>query len=406
MVVEREIPAIWTVLRRAGNGMKLAKFLFSVNLAAAIPVAVQASASAHDEAVNRDGWLKDSIASLDKSGQPDSGKQTQISKAINQAKTKASTQDLGAKIVMRPFVPNRKLPHRWELEGTLKAQEPKMAPDPVNRLNGVVSGYFQPSETRSTISALNTNAISPTAASGLKRNKTHFERVAEMTRNLIKVIPTGSQAMASAAVNPHANNTGNSGIDALKNLSLATRNQTQVAPESGFPMLQSAEKVLFANDNKAGEQDSPTSIAAIREQQAIAELSVGENEQSPEREFGTMNSAGPPPFPLNLLPEETLKNFVRGLGPTHTSTPRVYFGSWHRSATMSTLPPGGFKNYSLSTSQRRRSFAVPRSSAASNSVAPKAKNRSTPLSKQFLVSRTAEPRTATYPAYRLSTGLY
>src|SRR5271170_5912398 len=206
--------------------MKLAKLLFSVNLAAAIPVAIQASASAHDESVNRDGWLKDSIASLDKSTPLASGKHAQISQVITGAKTKAPKQDLSGNIVMRPFLPNRKLPHRWELEAALKAQEPKMAPDPVNRLSGGVSGYFQPSETNPTISAFNTNAISPTAASGLRRNKTRFERVAEMTRNLIRVMPAGSQAMARNAVNPLSSNTLNSGIDAQKNPSIATRNQT------------------------------------------------------------------------------------------------------------------------------------------------------------------------------------
>jgi hypothetical protein len=55
------------------------------------------------------------------------------------------------------------------------------------------------------------------------------------------------------------------------------------------------------------------------------------------------NSAGPPPFPLNLLPQDSLKQVIGGsMRRSRIETQPSYFGSWHNN---SNLPSGGFHSY-------------------------------------------------------------
>jgi hypothetical protein len=62
------------------------------------------------------------------------------------------------------------------------------------------------------------------------------------------------------------------------------------------------------------------------------------NPQVSSAGFGT---AGPPPFPLNLLPEASLKQLVRSLAgnkSTHSSNaPQAGFGSWHSPSPLSSV---------------------------------------------------------------------
>src|SRR5262249_1963539 len=54
---------------------------------------------------------------------------------------------------------------------------------------------------------------------------------------------------------------------------------------------------------------------------------------------------GPPPFPLNLLPEDQLKEFIRGRRNNQVAAPPSYFGSWHKQSTIANLPPSGFHSF-------------------------------------------------------------
>ncbi len=51
-------------------------------------------------------------------------------------------------------------------------------------------------------------------------------------------------------------------------------------------------------------------------------------------------AAGPTPFPLNLLPEASLKQLVKTIAGRRTSsanTQQVAFGSWHSASTLSSM---------------------------------------------------------------------
>src|SRR5262249_43812263 len=54
---------------------------------------------------------------------------------------------------------------------------------------------------------------------------------------------------------------------------------------------------------------------------------------------------GPPPFPLNLLPEDQLKEFIRGRRNNQVEAPPSYFGSCHNQSTIANLPPSGFHSF-------------------------------------------------------------
>ncbi len=76
-------------------------------------------------------------------------------------------------------------------------------------------------------------------------------------------------------------------------------------------------------------------------------------------------SAGPPPFPLNLLPAPALKQLIRsvalGVAPHNTNSPKSYFGSWHNGTNLSpspysyisNLPPTGFHSFIQPSYSRR-----------------------------------------------------
>jgi hypothetical protein len=380
--------------------MKLSKLLVSVNFAATIPIVVQTAASAQDPIkVNTSEWLKDSISSLGDSGS--SNKSTAVSRAVARLKSKDRDAALSEaqKPILRPFVPNRKLPRRADLEMALKAQEPMMAAEPSSVLSGKVSGFFQNNDESfsSYTDESSQFKASQKTAIGLRQTKTRPERIAEMTRNLMKTIPAISQESAPAVANQP--------INAMRDLSLITRDGSSVPTQRGFLMMQQAEHSLL-NENGPAEQDGNMMSASA--------LQISPQEENMEGPT-TMGSAGPPPFPLNLLPEASLKRFIRGsLGTNHSnpSTPRVYFGSWHRSATMNSLPAGGFHTYSTYASRRVSTPAVRRSGSSTVAVVPGKRNHLN--SRRYLVSKppsrvykpSVEPRVATYPPYAASASVY
>jgi hypothetical protein len=55
-------------------------------------------------------------------------------------------------------------------------------------------------------------------------------------------------------------------------------------------------------------------------------------------------TAGPPPFPLNMLPEAALKDFV-GRKRASVSAPPAYFGSWRQQGASRNLPYAGFSSH-------------------------------------------------------------
>jgi hypothetical protein len=385
--------------------MKLSKLLVTVNVAATIPIVAQAAAGASETKVDTGEWLKDSISSLDKPRVgSSSGKAASIAKAVVRAKKEPVALSDGHAAILRPFVPNRRLPRRSDLELALKAQEPKMAPDPVPTLNGSVSGFYQQNSENTYPSygeSIPAPRISQNSAVGLRQTKTRPERMADMTRNLIRSMPVMNQANSA--------NIGSRPINTMKDLTLTTREGSSVSPQQGFPMMQRAEHRLLDSGNGGAEEGG---MLSVNDPQMNPNLGSIGGAGAPMEAVGTTGSAGPPPFPLNLLPEASLKTFIRGsMGGGMSRAPRVSFGSWHGTTMAHSLPPGGFHNYA---SGGFRGFAAPGHRYGSRSLAMAPIRHNAPSSKRYVISRqttaaykpVAEPKVATYAPYAASTRFY
>jgi hypothetical protein len=360
--------------------MKLSRILVSVNLAATIPVAVQATANANE--VMGDGALKGTTASLDKSAQ--SGRVDKKSAAINKAVASAKTDDcFKSNVRVRPFNPNAKLPSEKDME--LKALTPKMAPEPQTSLNGMVSSFYAPTPTQK---------VSPAAAIGLGQTKSKRERVSEMTRSVMKYITESHDPPAQKPMQVMTNSQKRPFSSQVGNESAAVPN------ERAFPMMRQAERVLL-RDNTPG-----------IEQFGSSDMAIG---GAPQQAPATVNSAGPPPFPLNLLPEESLKQLVKGssINRAHLG-PRVYFGCWHNNGGAVALPHAGFQNYSNARVGRRILAKVERPTYATRADGLARRKRMMAISRDFLATKPAASRkvivpvtnVAVYPPYNVQNRVY
>lgn len=91
--------------------MKLSAILVSVNIVATVPVAAQAA----EEAVSdKAEWLKQNLAAIDKTGKAASSK-------ISLSDPGVSARAKGTKL--RPFMANRKLPSKRDVDMQLSAQQ-------------------------------------------------------------------------------------------------------------------------------------------------------------------------------------------------------------------------------------------------------------------------------------------
>ena len=141
------------------------------------------------------------------------------------------------------------------------------------------------------------------------------------------------------------------------------------------------------------------------------------------------STAGPAPFPLNLVPEAQLKNFIRGgrgsapamggmgtmggmghgnmggmgHGGMHTSAPKAFFGSWHGNRN---LPKAGFGSnlYAAHYVQQHNVVQIRpknRYSKGPKAVAPRAvaKNAPASFSQRNSVQASLPPQVASYGPY-------
>jgi len=359
--------------------MKLSKILVSVNLAATIPVAVQATAGANE--VSGDVGLKGTAASLDNAGQL--AKVDKKSAAISRAVASAKTDDcFKSNLRVRPFNPNAALPSEHELE--LKALTPKMAPEQQTSLNGMVSSFYS--------APTNNQKVSPAAAMGLKPSKTKHERVAEMTRSVLKFITQSNEPPAPRPMQIMTNSQQRPFSSAVGNESAA------VPSERAFPMMKQAERVLLRDNSPMMEQFGNTDQMAIG----------GAPQQAP----ATVNSAGPAPFPLNLLPEASLKQLVKGSSINRQNLgPRVYFGCWHGAGAGTALPRAGFQTYATGKANRRILAKVQRPSYATRADGLARRKKMMAISRDFLATSTKKTVTpvanvAVYPPYSTQNRVY
>jgi len=345
--------------------------------------------------------------------------------------TVTSCEDASKVIKLRPFLANRKLPSRRELESALVEQKAKLAEQETARLSGQVSTFVVGNDNSD--QALNTpfHMSAPQARIYQASSRNATNRA--YTRSLAtKSAPQGFSFMRRAeqqllsSMMPHEANTSSVNAPVLNtpvtSVSLtntpaltqaATTMQATDFPVANFPAtsLPMMAAPLMNSSSSAMPSGFPSDPIQFNTTQASG--------------FG---SAGPPPFPLNLLPEAALKQLIRSLAcsaPSHNNNaPKTFFGCWHNNSRLgdashigswhndyqtSNLPYAGFQSHlhpvHLYTTQRISTYRISALPVVTASpIKSDSSNKNTSSNKKDTTSnnrilRESQVRVATYPAY-------
>ena len=330
--------------------MKLSALLLSVNIAASIPIAFCQMAPAAEEGVADTGdWLKSNLATI-KKGKADLP--TSRLKVSMPEKISSGDRSFDAYVArLKPMHRVSKLPSQRDLDMQLVSQTPRMGVDP-SQLNGNISqsqycDYATPTAYRQPQSLANSVPRSLSSA-----DSTSFKNSAlAMARQAI----SGAHHMGAA---PSAKNIksakrgGGSLQDRMDDWLGQPKGDEKMIAQGGATLVQAP--VM------------PQNFAPLTAKEADLErqlgMPLGSTQAQPQQ-----SSAGPAPFPLNLVPEAQLKNFIRGgrgggnaggmaqggamggamggglgRGNMHSTAPKAFFGSWHGSNH--NLPKAGFRS--------------------------------------------------------------
>jgi hypothetical protein len=295
--------------------MNLSKLLLSVNIAATLPIAVQIAAQASNQnAATEANSFKDSVNAL--SNQSKSS-MTQVTvarksfKLVKQTPTASSVEVDGVKL--RAFLPGRRLPSTKDLQ--LVSQNAQMAPEQ-SSLNGTVS---------------ETN-VSPYAYAGESGSKSAYSAAAP------RAVLNQVQAVARQ-------------IRTASNKKKIQQNitPTSIAPETASTSMQNsvADFGQFSKDVPASWMANEKNLSLIQAP-TVSPKEMAQIDRQIGRPEAT-GTAGPPPFPLSLLPQQSLKQFVGAKPQNKVAAPPSFFGSWHNAMgsqptkLASSLAPAGFR---------------------------------------------------------------
>jgi hypothetical protein len=297
--------------------MNLSKLLVSVNIAATLPIAVQIAAQASNQnGVTEANSFKDSVTALSNQSKSSMTHVSVAKKSFKLVKeTPASVEVDGVKL--RAFLPGRKLPSTKELQ--LVSQRAQMAPE--QSLNGSVSETY-------------TNA-SPYTYAGENGSNSAYKAAAP------RVVLNQVQAVARQ-------------IRTASNKKKIQQNiaPTSIAPETASSSMQNtvADFGQFSKDVPASWMANEKNLSLIQapnvSPKEMAQIDRQIERSHPPEATGT---AGPAPFPLSLLPQQSLKQFVGAKPQNRPAAPPSFFGSWHNAMSnqptklASNLAPAGFR---------------------------------------------------------------
>lgn len=376
--------------------MKVSAVLVGVNVAATLSVAAQGQALADDGTA---AFLKSSLTELKAEPALSLGAASKSSasvpqKSLKRSSTKMSLSDPQAVatrstlagtggVKLRAFNPNRKLPTRKELEVAFQAQQASYDPTPVQEqiasqpLSGGIAEYASPYYVSSEYAEPYVSARGKRALGAQERRATseRINKAAKTATSFVRkaaprVVPGSMPAVPGQAGFPCAQapvqNFEPVGMNPQMMAHMQMMQQQQMAvqapiePPLAPPNLnpqQQAEmnrliQAACTRANGGGNMNFSPSLL----QQNMMQQQQGQGD--------LYQRVGPPPFPLSLIPEPALKDFVRG-GKTQRSSIAAAaqpagFGAWHGSGGMGAgatttgsaisqaLPRGGFRSYSQS----------------------------------------------------------
>lgn len=366
--------------------MKLSAFLF-----VSVPLVAVAQPTAAVAGEQSDSWLKESLASL-KSAKP---------AAKGKPKVLHASTPMAATLKLRPFVPNRYLPSEREMQRAMVAQQAQMDPNAYQSqpeptvterpLQAQISEY---NYSRKPISAYDSmmQKLPPVVQHKIKEVKNKVvARAPRAVAGLSQVLP--EQFVPTPSVNPiipepprantnitpdfqmsvplygagsgMGNGMGN-GMNGMSGIGggMGQRPMPHQNPMSFAPRLQPRPQPLVEAPNLSAAE------AARMDQMVAANMPTYQSFNGDMSGSGMDNpgyGAGPPPFPLNLLP----LNAMQSLGHHGQKKPTITarFGSWHPKGQ---LPYSGFHTYI----SRRRATSYTYTTAALPGQAKKKSRKS------------------------------
>lgn len=294
------------------------------------PLASQADEAVSDKA----DWLKKSLASV---GDTQEAPASTLTIADVPAPSKRKRN-------LRAFMANRPLPRKSDLSSVarLGVEDESLATQiPV----GLSSSKMVVVEDKTPIAgqvSLNSQAISNPENFALKAittTFTHFnnQRAAAKTAKKLAshvVVPEPPKAAIRQNANALVSSLPNSVLD-------------DVDIVGKTDSISSKERQLIdklTEEMKSGDVDITRDNVETYSADAVSELQ--------EQAQPVTTSAGPAPFPLNLLPQQALKGLIAGSKRTSIATRPVGFGSWHNvaqggatTAARAALQPAGFVSH-------------------------------------------------------------
>lgn len=407
--------------------MKLSALLLSVNIAASIPVAFCQMAPAAEEGKAEGGdWLKNNLATIKKgkADLPTSRLKVNIPERIS-----SGDKSFDAYVArLKPIHKAGKLPSQRDLNMQLVAQTPHMGFDP-SQLSGNVSASQYSDYPAPRAAYRQPQSLAHSVPKGLTAGETGSLRdsAIAMARQAI----SGSHHMGRA---PSAKN--------LKNAKRAQPKSLQDKMDDWLGEPKGDEKMI-------GQAGAMLVQAPIMPQQLTNLSSKDLETVNPPVHPLPQSSAGPAPFPLNLVPEAQLKEFIRGgrggatpamqagampggmgamggmggqmgmghmggmgagagahMGGMRQAPPKAFFGSWHGSNGVgastgnSHLPRAGFQSNMASAHHSSKNVAQmrPKNRYSKGPKVVAVRSAAKPAPAQYIQAH-LPPATATYGSY-------
>ncbi len=323
--------------------MKLSAILVSLSL----PLAAQSAAQAEDAGTA--DFLK---ASLSTNTAPAKAQRSKI--VLSAMRPQAAELKPAYGVKLRPFVPNRKLPSKRDLELDLLAQTPRMAAPPQTSLSGQIAEFGAQAMTEMPRSY--DRSISTYDAATLNRYA-----APRVTAN--QVLATPGQVRVNRQVRKPAAHPMSFQPQVAAN---TQSNDWLGQPRAGERMIRQGGALLaqapaaIPSEERLADLGYPTAEELATPPAPLPSSTGPDIIRPAQMQMESQQGPGPAPFPLSLLPQDSLKSLMRSRVKTNQpAPPPSYFGSWHGPQQSHNLPPGGFQ-----THMQSRGFAAPQASAA------------------------------------------
>jgi hypothetical protein len=320
-----------------------------LNMIASVGLAAQAA----DKTISdKADWLKRNLQAISTSNNAEPAK-LNVPEPLKPQTERASS--LRAKLPsMRPFVPNRYLPRRADLDCALKPQSARLdnSLPTAQDLSGSEPIYGQTLTGQVSTSFANFNQPSNQATSIFNSPEAR-QALRKQAQKLIKHIP--SQALAKIW------NAQTHQAPSQVQIPVPTQNINQgpiVGTNSERTVSQAAGLVMEAPILSPEERKAVDALNEIANQNALEQAQTqAEANLPPLLEPTPGHTAGPAPFPLNLIPPSALADIIGRGKHKKIEAPPAYFGSWHNQSQFARthqLMPANFHSHLTGHAQKAR----------------------------------------------------